>query len=100
MQKIDFDSLRKILFYFVKKGLIEPTDIRRSQPNFYIYVNVEAYDLFNHNGFTGIEFLLEENLRKLQLELKELQSTLPEKVNTISEIVTAITSILTLWVNR
>lgn len=70
LPNIDFDSLRKILLYFVRKGLIESTDIRRTQPQYYIYVNVEAFDLFNHGGFTGVEFLLKKIFINFNLSLK------------------------------
>ena len=95
---IDFDTLNFILSYFVRKGLIYDNDIRRSQTNYHILPCLEAFDLYNHGGYTGIEFLLESNLHKLQLELEQLQSHLPEKTNMITGIISAVTGALALFI--
>lgn len=97
---LDLRTVYAILQYFERKNLIEIGSFRYNMNEYNICVNIEAFDLFNHGGFTGVEFLLEENLHKLQLELQELQSTLPEKVNTITGIISAITSTTALWFSR
>ena len=98
--KLDIRIVNEILQYFERKGLIEIISFRYNMQEFDIHVKIEALDLFNHGGFTGIEFLLEENLHKLQLELKELQSTFPEKAKTLSAIASAITGTLALLFGR
>lgn len=94
--EIDFNDLNQILSYFDRRGLIIENTIRRNQQQFYIIVNIEAYDLFNRGGYTAVEENLIKNLQKLELELTQLQSKFPEHVRNITSITTAITSALAL----
>jgi hypothetical protein len=94
--EIEFDVLNKVLSYFERRGLIMENTIRKSQQEFNLIVNVEAYDLFNRGGYTAVEENLIKNLQKLELELTQLQSKFPDQVRNITSITTAITSALAL----
>ena len=89
---LDFDTLDAILTYFQRCGLIGDLNSRRVALS--LIVHVEAFDLFNHGGFTATEELLKANLEKLLLEIESLKPSLPDRVSTITSIAANIATAL------
>ncbi|MDR6561900.1 MULTISPECIES: hypothetical protein [unclassified Arcicella] len=69
---ITFESLKAILYYFERIGLLSDLNLKYNFISFVLHI--EANDLKMKGGFAFQEQILENNLQKLKLELENLKS--------------------------
>ncbi|MBM6864332.1 hypothetical protein H6A66_03955 [Bacteroides caecigallinarum] len=88
------EYINAVLEGFQKEGLISDLNLRYGVPSFYLIVHQSAFDLFNRDGFTMKENLLQKEVEKLLLEVERLKPSLGDKIEQITTIANNIMSII------
>lgn len=89
------EAIDAILSHFERLGLC--SSIPCIGGHVELSLNVEAYDMVRLGGFVFKEKVLQQSIKKLELELEKLQSDFPERVQTIQSVITTITSSVSMF---
>lgn len=93
-------QMELIIQQFVNMKLLDKF-VRTADGAFWIRINANIYDFFNHGGFEVQEEILKANIEKLSYELdilsRDATPGLKDKITNISAIAASIATVLSLF---
>lgn len=99
-KEITGQQMKLLLNQFVNIGLLDKV-VETGGHSFWIRINANIYDFFQHGGFEVQEEILKANIQKLSYELEVLSKEsipgLKERVAGISAIAASISTALSLF---